>query len=355
MKRRLLIPAAATCTASDPTLDSGGWVPVGYDATGVGPRVIWANRPNLDAPFFPKIALTRWQPEAGQFMQTDFAAVVRRANSLPSAVPAGLIFHISRCGSTLISNLARCDDRAVVLSEPSSSVSGLFSPEMQNITPRSRTEVLRALIRLFGYRTGFQDGVERRVVIKFTAWDSLWVQEIRAVWPEVPALFLIRNPAEVVVSNLRKPATWITERFVPKRAREFIELPDGFDRFEISNSELIALSLGAQCEALARSMDDKCLVMDYENIGLGTAVVLAQWLGLDIEANRTAAEMVFNTYSKDPSKTTQFADDREKKREQVSPRIEEMVAKWVANPYRRLHERRYATARDTEAAVDVVS
>jgi len=304
----------------------------------------WAAR-NLDQPsetrwtILSEACLTRWRPEPGEFLQTDFAAIVGRAKSLPDSVPAGLIFHISRCGSTLIGNLARCDESAVVLSEPSL-VSGIFNEQMQHMTASSRGEVLRALIKLFRYRTTLEGGVGRKVVIKFTGWDALWSREIRAIWPEVPTLVLVRDPAEVVVSNLRAPATWIKEKSLPNRARPFVDLPDSFDRYQLGNAELIALALGAQCEALCRSLDGRCRVLDYEDLGLDAAGGLAQWFGLDIRANVDAVEAVFRTYSKDPSRKAQFVDDRQKKREQVSARIEEMVAKWAREPYLRLRKHR---------------
>jgi hypothetical protein len=343
MNRRLFIPPAAECAASDPTLDEPGWVPIGYDWTGHGPRVIWTNRPNLEGPFFPRLALARWRPEPGEFRQTDFAAIVRRAKSLPDSVPAGFIFHISRCGSTLVSNLARCDDSAVVLSEPSL-VSGIFQEQMQHMTVSSRGEVLRALIKLFRYRTTLEDGVGRKVVIKFTAWDALWFREIRAIRTEVPILILVRNPAEVVVSNLRSPATWIKEKYLPNRARRFVDLPDSFDPRQLGNAEFIALALGAQCEALHRSLDDRCCVLDYEDLGPDAAGELASWFGLDVRANIDAVEAVFRTYSKDPSRRAEFVDDRQTKREQISTRIKEMVAKWAHAPYLRLLEHRPAQA-----------
>lgn len=59
-------------------------------------------------------ASTPPQPE----IETDRSALGRAVETLPVVVPAGIIFHVSRCGSTLIANALACVDKVLCLNEP---------------------------------------------------------------------------------------------------------------------------------------------------------------------------------------------------------------------------------------------
>ena len=116
-------------------------------------------------------------------------------------VPAvtGLIFHLARCGSTLLARLLAEDPNTLVLNEP---------------------DVLNTLL-LAGMASDFVDPVPfadavhqiaahsaphaKRVVIKTTSWNSVQCDLLRASFPAAQALFLTRDPADVLASLLSQP------------------------------------------------------------------------------------------------------------------------------------------------------
>ena len=50
-------------------------------------------------------------------LDTDLSVLRAAASRLPEVLPAGIIFHVSRCGSTLVSNALSVASEVVVLSE----------------------------------------------------------------------------------------------------------------------------------------------------------------------------------------------------------------------------------------------
>src|SRR5580658_4905388 len=98
--------------------------------------VRWMQFPNkeLREPFFHQTVarLRRAEPPALEF-DTEAEALLALANELPPITPAGLIFHVSRCGSTLVCNALRTG-RARILSE-AAPLSRLLGPYASTVWP----------------------------------------------------------------------------------------------------------------------------------------------------------------------------------------------------------------------------
>lgn len=106
----------------------------------------------------------------------------------PRLEPAGLIFHMSRCGSTLVSRMLGASPRAVSVSEPPA-VDGILQSR------DSAVERLRDWTRPFG----------GPLFVKLDSWHIHSLPTLREAFPSTPWVFLYRDPLEVVVSHLRRP------------------------------------------------------------------------------------------------------------------------------------------------------
>ncbi len=115
--------------------------------------------------------------------------------------PDGFIFHMSRCGSTLVSQMLGALPDSIVISEagPIDAVvdSGQHRPDLSD---EERALWLRWMVCAFGQT---RRGGERRFVLKLDAWHTLDLQLFRRAFPTVPWIFLYRDPVEVLVSQLR--------------------------------------------------------------------------------------------------------------------------------------------------------
>ncbi len=100
--------------------DLARWTPVRLDFSGPAPAVYWADlsAERFVEPFFDQ-TVTRWAsgPTARPLVRTGLEALVA-LDGEPSLEPAGIIFHLSRCGSTLVSRLLGTLPGVVVLAEP---------------------------------------------------------------------------------------------------------------------------------------------------------------------------------------------------------------------------------------------
>jgi len=117
------------------------------------------------------------------------------------SAPDGLIFHMSRCGSTLVSQMLAAMPGGIVVSEapPLDAV-----VQMVHSHPEAPLEQRVALLRGMAAALGRDRfGKRRHYVIKTDSWHSLALPLFRAAFPDTPWVFLFRDPTEVMVSQMR--------------------------------------------------------------------------------------------------------------------------------------------------------
>lgn len=113
------------------------------------------------------------------------------------APPALLVFHTGRCGSTLLGNLLDEHPRLRVIQEPEV-VNRALAEDL------ATDAGLRALVTAFGRGLPAED----RSVLKLTSWATGSGARLLRALPRTPAVFLWREPAEVVASCLADPPGW---------------------------------------------------------------------------------------------------------------------------------------------------
>jgi hypothetical protein len=133
--------------------------------------------------------------------------MLRMSDRLPAVLPAGFIFHISHCGSTLISNAMHSVPHTLVAAEATPLVQlARWYPEPQNLYLRSRWHQTRrrlfeSVFRLFAH---YSTGETQRLVVKFSSLNLFAMKFVREAWPDIPCVVVVRDPAEVLVSALNE-------------------------------------------------------------------------------------------------------------------------------------------------------
>lgn len=125
--------------------------------------------------------------------RTSLKALAACAAHVPRAEPAGFIFHLSRCGSTLLSGCLSELDGAAVFSESPVLTEVLLDPAL---SPQEKQAHVR---RLMDLKASVFPG--RRVVVKWNAWDTFHAPLLRAAYPAVPVVALVRDPLEILASH----------------------------------------------------------------------------------------------------------------------------------------------------------
>ena len=194
-----------------------GWTPVTVRWHGSDPVVRWCFTEGIDftEPFFDQtVGRCLSDPSRLFFWQeSGLDELVGWAEAHPGLEPAGLVFHASRCGSTLVAQMFASLASTLVLSEPPPLDDLLRSQE--HVLDLSEDEVakrLRAVVSALGQP---RRPTHTRLVIKLDAWAILWWPVIRRAFPATPCIFLYREPAQVVASHMARPGSHMVPGSLP--------------------------------------------------------------------------------------------------------------------------------------------
>ena len=119
------------------------------------------------------------------------------------------IFHVARCGSTLLANNIRSNGASVVLSEPA--FVGKLRKILEDQEPDLWADTLQCMIGVWQSWAGLQ---KKKLVIKFNSLMHENQTEIMNSLPGCRFLFLYREPVAVLESLLRKKPKYIQNEWV---------------------------------------------------------------------------------------------------------------------------------------------
>jgi hypothetical protein len=289
--------------------DLARWTPVRVDVSGPAPAVYWADlsAERFVEPFFDQ-TVARWAsgPRARPLVRTGLEALAA-LDSEPSLEPAGMIFHLSRCGSTLVSRLLGTLPGVVVLAEPTP-LNTLLGLDPDRTDDATLVGAVRLLVRALG-RCRHVD--ERQLVLKCTSWNVRRRSVLAAAFPETPWIWVQRDPARVLASLLAEPPGWLGLQSEPRRAA----LRFGLDPAAVptmTRTEFTARALGAMLEGAATDPGRR-LCVDHAELPAAVWDRVAAHFGLEAgptEIQRMIAESGF--YSKDPAQV--FSGDTPERR-----------------------------------------
>jgi len=182
-----------------------GWLPVKLypedDSTLC--RWLYVGDKEFTEPFFDDtIAACRMLPQNGHLKRSVSSTDILAdwVNDTGNIEPTAFIFHISRCGSTLISQMLGTQPSNIILSEVPFFDDLLRHGKKHNCMSEILPQ-LKAAIGLYGTRRNQQ---QRQLFIKADSWHIHFYKELRALYPDVPFFLLYRNPDEVIRSQQKK-------------------------------------------------------------------------------------------------------------------------------------------------------
>jgi hypothetical protein len=270
--------------------------------------------------------------------ETDAAVLFEFAHKWRDFRPTGFIYHVSRCGSTLLCNMLASVPDTIVLAEPLVTLAILGDGFVQRTeNPVGIIDALRASLAAF-YRPGALN--EQYFFCKFFSGNIFQAQLIRRAFPQVREIFLYRDPIEVIVSNtLIQRQEWLwTERITGVPYSQAVEL---------SIVELAARAIGRKMTAMqSQFAKNSTWLMNYNEINAGTAHELLDFFGMAAgEDNLRRMQHTMNYYSKDLTQTATFNDDSSLKQCQASEFIRDLANRFSYSAYNELEKLRAAQRR----------
>ena len=169
--------------------DWNGWVPIRVRSGRV--EWIYSGTRRFHEPFFEDSVR---RLSGATRAESDLNELAAYAAAHPGLTPAGFIFHMSRCGSTLISQMLAAVDGNRVLSE---------APALDDVL-REDARLLPTMMSALGQPLSG----ERRLFVKWDCWLTSQMGLIQTCFPRTPCIFLYRDPVEVLVSQMRNPGMW---------------------------------------------------------------------------------------------------------------------------------------------------
>jgi hypothetical protein len=261
-------------------------------------------------------------------LQTPLDVLGREENEQPGMRPAGLIFHMSRCGSTLVGRMLGALPGSLVISEasPIDHVLRARTHDPQ-VTDEQRVLWLRRIVGALGQRW---HGEEQRYFLKLDAWHTLDLPLIERAFPGVPWVFLYRDPVEVLVSHA-KQISWM---MAAANGPDLLGVPVP-DAFRIPREEYTARVLARICEAVEGHGAAPRRLINYRDLPGAALDRIPAVFGLDLsDPERDAMRAAGDYDAKQP--TRRFEPDAMAKQREATPAIRDTAQRWLASVYERL-------------------
>lgn len=241
----------------------------------------------ITEPFFEEtIAKCRSLPENSRLIKCVSSAEVlpEWAQQIETVAPTAFIFHISRCGSTLVSQLLGLQPANIVLSEVPFFDELLRWGNKNNNMPET-LPLLKAAIELHGAN---RVDASTHLFIKADSWHVHFYKQLRELYPQVPFILLYRKPDEVIRSQQKNRGM----QAVPGLIEPEIF---GFDKNEILQlglDEYMAKVIESYLQAFIEifNKDKKALPVNYNEGAISIVNKIAAFTSITI--NEKEMEMM---------------------------------------------------------------
>lgn len=316
-----------------------GWLPFAIEPRAQGPAVHWVD-PGTDPfaePFFDRsISRLLKQPNC-RVATTGVDALVQLPELAPHLRPKALIFHIGRSGSTLLANALKALERCLVVSEPLA-VNNLLLAAENDAWREPWAARLTGLVACLGQprRPSQVD-----YFLKFSSFNTLYIEQVCACFPDVPWIVLYRDPVEIVVSLLKRPPGWLNHRENPERAAVLAACSSEEVR-GISDEVFAGRVLERLFEAAVAALDGTGRALNYADLTTRALDHVLPHLGLvPGETELAVMANTFSVHAKD-SQQRRFEPDAQQKQASATSAVRQVCEERLATPFHALqnHPRR---------------
>jgi hypothetical protein len=194
---------------------------------------------------------------------SDLPMISHWADELPPVEPAVIIFHISRCGSTLLSQLLAIVPQHIVLSEVPIFDQILRLPLTYNEFDEKSVDILLASAVKFYGQNKLQDaGIGSSLFIKADCWHLFFYEQLRKLYPQTPFIVLYRRPEAVFRSHSKQPGMHVVRSIIEPSLFGF---EPGSPVFETAETYMAAVIEAYLKKGLALAeADHNYLLLNYE-------------------------------------------------------------------------------------------
>ncbi len=312
------------------------WLPVRVGWQDERPFVDWCFRGDerLTEPFFDQTVQRLLRHPLNQLCRcrTPLDALAELHDEAPGLAPAGFIFHLSRCGSTLVGQMLAALAQNIVISE-AGPIDAILRARFHvlGVTDDERRLWLRWIVSALGRQ---RTDAEAHYFIKFDCWNTIDLPLVRAAFPDVPWVFVYREPVEVLVSHMRRRGAqmlpWVVQpQLFGLELDAAVEMPP---------EEYSATVLAAICRAALANYDaDNALVVNYRQLPAAVTPTLTDFFRVAYTAaERAHMQRAAERDAKNP--VMHFTADSNAKQEAATVALQRAADSHLGQLYKQLED-----------------
>ena len=312
-----------------------GWTPIRVEWRDGTPWVDWCDTTGIefDDPFFDQ-TVERCFQHPYRLLFRRLTPIECLAPLSPAMRPAGVVFHLSRCGSTLVTQMLAARGDTLVLSEP-----GPLDTIIRSAAPTAdKQSWLQWMMTALGHAAA---AGQRHTVVKLDTWTTIDLGVVRAAFPTVPWVFVYRDPLDILVSQMNRRGYQV----IPGALSEATVGIDLATAVELPPEEYAARVMRRIGETALTHVDhDGGLLVEYRELPGAVVERIAAHFGLSTTpADIDAMLGVAGHDAKNPA--IAFEDDTARKQAAVTPAVRDAAERWLVPVYRELEHRRREQAR----------
>jgi len=224
------------------------------------------------------------------------AEMQQKGGRLDSVTPAVFIFHLSRCGSTLVSQLFATSGRFIVLSEVP-----FFDELLQlplSVPGFDEADIPGLFSSALNYYGRKRFAAEEHMIIKTDCWHIFFYDTLRKMFPQTPFVLMYRSPDEVLASLLKLAGRQTVPELVDPRMFGLPGMPEVYQR-EIYTATILEKLLTKFLEVAEK--DKNCLPVNYNEGALTVVKKIAALANIELSGEETGImEQRSHYHSKNP-------------------------------------------------------
>lgn len=160
---------------------------------------------HIEEPFFDEtiqLCRIRMRERSGHIPTSSLDFLIEGAKHIDAISPSAFIFHVSRCGSTLLSQALATDQANIVLAEAPLIDEILRMKEQDSEVKEEQQEVwFKSAMKLMGQKRKVQ---YKQLFVKLDSWHIHFYPTLRKWYPNTPFFFLSREPNAIIASHQQR-------------------------------------------------------------------------------------------------------------------------------------------------------
>jgi len=206
-------------------------------------RLLWLDLQDkhIEEPFFDETILLcrmRMKERSGYLPTSSLDFLVEASKQIDSIPPDAFIFHVSRCGSTLLSQALATADVNIVFPEARLIDEILRAKEQDPAVTEEQQEFwFKSAIAIMGQK---RKPAHKQLFVKLDSWHIHFYSLLRKWYPGTPFFFLSREPNAVIASHHQRRGIHAVPGMVNSSILKVEVQEEHYQDFDLFTAEVLA-------------------------------------------------------------------------------------------------------------------